>query len=124
MAADLYSVFLQGLEVFAHHGVTEAERRVGQRYRIDIDMEVRGTATVTDNVTNTVDYTEVATLIQSRMTAISCSTVERLASLVAEEILADYPGVQEIRLRIAKKLPPMPGIVEAAGVELRLRRPE
>ncbi len=51
---------VSGLSLYTHHGVTPAEREIGQRLVIDLRLEVGEVdATVTDLVEDTVDYGEV-----------------------------------------------------------------
>ena len=51
------TIEITGLSLYTHHGVTEAEREVGQRLVLDLRLEVgECDATVTDMVEDTVDY--------------------------------------------------------------------
>ena len=50
------TIELQGLVVFGHHGYLEEERRLGQRFLVDLWVDVAGNATETDRIDETVDY--------------------------------------------------------------------
>ena len=51
------TVEITGLSLYTHHGVSAAEREVGQRLVLDLRLEVgECDATVTDMVDDTVDY--------------------------------------------------------------------
>ena len=56
-AAESVTVEISGLSLYTHHGVSEAEREIGQRLVIDLRLDVGETdATVTDSIEDTVDY--------------------------------------------------------------------
>ena len=50
---------LRGLEVFGYHGAEDDERRLGQPFLYDVELEV-GDRGVSDRLDDAVDYTEVA----------------------------------------------------------------
>jgi 7,8-dihydroneopterin aldolase/epimerase/oxygenase len=57
-------VELRGLSIYTHHGVTEAEREVGQRLEIDVSFDVPDCdALLTDRLEDTVDYAAVTDLV-------------------------------------------------------------
>ena len=49
-------VELRGLEVFGYHGVEEEERRIGQPFLFDVELEV-GERGANDRLEEAVDYT-------------------------------------------------------------------
>ena len=60
----------RGLSLYTHHGVTAAEREVGQRLVLDLRLDVgECDATVTDLVEDTVDYGEVCERRRARRPA-------------------------------------------------------
>ena len=70
-----------GLSLYTHHGVSEAEREVGQRLVLDLRLDVGETdATVTDSIEDTVDYAEVCQLVALVAQQRSHKTLERLCS--------------------------------------------
>ena len=116
-------VFLEELEFYAYHGVSEAEQSVGHRYVASVDLLVQERASETDDVHDTVDYGEVGQLIESVSKETQFKTLERLGSQICEELFATYPTIKEVRLELAKRLPPMPNIAERAGVRIeRVRK--
>lgn len=116
--ATTVTVEIQGLSIYTHHGVTAAEREIGQRLILDIRMEVGETdATVTDRVEDTVDYgavCEFAALVAQQR---SFHTLERLASEIAERVLVRFP-VEVISVKATKPEPPIALTVEEVSVEV------
>lgn len=112
-------VKLIGVEIFGHHGVTKAEQSIGQKFRIDVEMFLDlSVAGKSDNVKDTVDYTEVYKTIES----ITHSRRYRLIEAMAEEICSalgkQFPMVDTIRVRIKKPGAAIGGILDHAEVEI------
>lgn len=118
----MFVVFVRGLEFYAFHGVPEAERQVGHRYRVDLELRVEGSADETDDVADTVDYGKVALRVTQLGTGERCRTVERLARKIGEALLDENPALSSIWISVAKPLPPAPVIAEEAGCELEMTR--
>ena len=54
-------IALTGLRVFGHHGVFDFERREGQDFVVDVELELdTSPAAASDDVTDTVHYGELA----------------------------------------------------------------
>src|SRR6059036_1485197 len=85
------TVEIVGLSLYTHHGVSAAEREVGQRLVLDLRLEVgECDATVTDLVEDTVDYAAVCERVALVAQQRSYKTLERLCSAVADRLLADF----------------------------------
>jgi 7,8-dihydroneopterin aldolase/epimerase/oxygenase len=111
-------VEITGLSLYTHHGVTEAEREVGQRLVVDLRMEVGEVdATVTDLVEDTVDYAEVCQAVALVAQQRSYKTLERLSAAIADRLLSNFE-VDRVMVRCAKPEPPIPLPVEEVSVEL------
>ena len=63
-------IFLKGLLVHAHHGLLSHESEVGQRFVIDLDMEIDlARAAASDHLADTVSYADVAEVTLSTFKA-------------------------------------------------------
>jgi len=112
------TVEITGLSLYTHHGVTEAEREVGQRLVLDLRLDVGETdATVTDSIEDTVDYAEVCQLVALIAVQRSHKTLERLCSTIAERLLADY-DLDGVWVKAAKPEPPIALSVDEVSVEV------
>ena len=81
------TIEIAGLSLYTRHGVTEAEREIGQRLVMDIRLEVgECDATVTDMVEDTVDYGAVCNVVALIAQQRSYKTLERLCSAVADRL--------------------------------------
>jgi dihydroneopterin aldolase len=117
-AAESVTIEITGLSLYTHHGVSEAEREVGQRLVVDLRLDIGETdATVTDRIEDTVDYAEVCQLVALVAQQRSHRTLERLCSTIAERLLADYE-LEGVWVKAAKPEPPIPLSVDEVSVEV------
>jgi 7,8-dihydroneopterin aldolase/epimerase/oxygenase len=115
-------VEIRGLSIYTHHGVSEAEREVGQRLEIDVSFDVPDCdAVLTDRLEDTVDYSEVCNIVALAATERSCKTLERLCHLIGERLMERY-ACDSVRVRAAKPEPPLPLAVEEVAVEVTHER--
>ena len=112
------TVEVNGLSLYTHHGVTAAEREIGQRLILDIRLELGEIdATVTDRVEDTVDYARVCEVAALVATQRSDKTLERLCAAIADRLLRDFDA-QAVSVKAAKPEPPIPLPVEDVSVEV------
>jgi len=112
------TVEVNGLSLYTHHGVTAAEREVGQRLIIDIRLELgENDATVTDRLEDTVDYGKVCEVAALVATQRSDKTLERLCAAIADRLLKDFDA-QAVAVKASKPEPPIPLPVEDVSVEV------
>jgi 7,8-dihydroneopterin aldolase/epimerase/oxygenase len=117
-AAESVTIEISGLSLYTHHGVSEAEREVGQRLVIDLRLDIGETdATVTDSIEDTVDYAEVCQLVALVAQQRSHKTLERLCSAIADRLLADY-DLEAVWVKAAKPEPPIALSVDEVSVEV------
>src|SRR5215469_6922973 len=116
--AESVTIEITGLSLYTHHGVSEAEREVGQRLVLDLRLDVGHTdATVTDSIEDTVDYARVCQLVALVAQQRSHKTLERLCSTIAGRLLADYE-LEGIWVKATKPEPPIALPVDEVSVEV------
>ena len=112
------SVEVTGLSLYTRHGVSDAEREIGQRLVFDIAFELdECDATATDRVEDTVDYGEVCEQVALAAQERQYRTLERLCTAVADRLI-DRFGAESVRVKAAKPEPPIPLPVEEVSVEV------
>lgn len=115
-------VELRGISIYTHHGVTEAEREIGQRLEFDISFDVPDCdAVLTDRIEDTIDYSEVCDIVVLAATERSYKTLERLCHVVGERLTGRY-GSESVRVRAAKPEPPLPTAMREVAVEVAHER--
>ncbi|MFN8162223.1 MAG: dihydroneopterin aldolase [Solirubrobacterales bacterium] len=115
-------VELRGLSIYTHHGVSEAEREIGQRLEFDISFDVPDCdAVLTDRLDDTIDYSEVCDIVALAATERSYRTLERVCQVVGERLMERF-GSDSVRVRAAKPEPPIPLAVREVAVEVTHER--
>ncbi|RKU33754.1 dihydroneopterin aldolase, partial [Candidatus Poribacteria bacterium] len=100
----------------------EAERQLGQKYEIDLElMTDLATAGKTDDLTYTIDYAQVVQLAIEIGTQGSFQLFEALAEAIAESIFAQFQ-IEEVRIAVKKLSPPIAPTLTYAGVEIHRKR--
>ena len=111
-------VRLTNMIFYGHHGVGEAEREVGGRFSIDVEMvlDLRA-AGAGDDLEKTVDYAAVYDLVRRIESHRNYRLLEALAERIAGGVLAGFP-VDEVTVRVRKNSVPIVGILDCAEVEI------
>jgi 7,8-dihydroneopterin aldolase/epimerase/oxygenase len=111
-------LLLEDVRFYGHHGVSKAEQTVGVWFSVDAELAVDLTpAAVSDDLASAVDYGAVARRIVEVGTEGRVNLIERLAGLIAQTLLREFPA-REVRVRVRKLTPPLQGLVGTPSVEL------
>lgn len=105
----------------AHHGVLPQEHAVGALFQVSIEAETANErSTETDQLTDTVSYADMAVAVRQEMEQPS-QLLEHVAGRIARRLLADFPTLSSVRVRLTKQNPPITGLqCDGAGVEICL----
>jgi dihydroneopterin aldolase len=115
-------IALTGITVFGRHGVLEHERRFGQTFRIDAELEVDlTTAGASDALTDTVDYGALSAALAEVVRDEQHDLIERLATRLVEVCLSDA-RVQAATVTVHKPHAPVPVTVDDVAVTIRRAR--
>ena len=96
------TIELVGLVLFGHHGYLEAERRLGQRFLVDLWVDVDDAAVASDDIEDTVDYRQLAALVREVFAGPERLLLEKLAGAVADGVLERFPAAKRVRVRVRK----------------------
>src|SRR5437763_16841032 len=115
--------FITGVVVQARHGVMEHETAVGQRFVIDLELFADlSDSSRTDRLADTVSYSNVVATATAAFKNTNYKLLERAAGAVAEAILAAFPRISAIKVRVHKPHAPIAAIFEDVGVVLMRTR--
>lgn len=113
------TIAITGLEVFGHHGVLPHERAFGQRFRIDVRLEVDLEAAArSDDLVDTVDYGTLSAEVAAIVGGEPCDLIETVAGRIATRCLDD-PRVMGVEVTVHKPNAPLPVVAEEVAVTLR-----
>lgn len=112
---------LRGLRLSARCGVLPEERERDQPLEFDLDLGLDlARAGSTDALADTVDYGAVCDLVAVVCAREAPLLLERLAEMVAAEILAATPTVT-VTVAVRKLRPPVPQQLATCGVRITRR---
>jgi dihydroneopterin aldolase len=112
-------IFIQGLNVHARHGLLDHEAQLGQRFVIDIDLQVDlSDAASSDDIGQTIDYASVVATATEAFLASRHVLLERAAAAIADGILDVHMRASAVRVTVHKPQAPITAILEDVGIEL------
>lgn len=99
-----HTIFIERLSIDARIGILEHELRSTQPIWVDCELEVTPPTTINDHdIRSVLDYRQVRELIIEHSTARHIHLVETLGEQLVNAMLAQFPSIQTVRLRIRKK---------------------
>jgi 7,8-dihydroneopterin aldolase/epimerase/oxygenase len=115
---------LRGLTVRGHHGVLEHERRDGQDFVVDVTVWIDlDTAAATDDLSDTMDYGELAGRVAAVVGGPARNLIEAVAADVAEDVMRDE-RIHAVEVVVHKPQAPIPlSFNDVSVVARRSRRP-
>lgn len=113
-------IILADLAFYGNHGVLAAEKKLGQKFFIDVELKTDlRKAGQSDEVKETVNYAEVYKIIKTITEDRTYDLIEALAENIAQEILTEFSAVVEVKIKIKKPEAPLEGIFDYVGVEIK-----
>lgn len=110
-------ILLENVEFYAYHGVYAEERERGNDFIVNIRLVADlARASFSDDLNDTVNYARVYELLKEEMD-IPSNLLEHVAGRIIRRIKAEMQ-VDEVKVKISKKNPPIDGKVEMASVVL------
>ena len=117
---DVLSIL--GIEVYAHHGVFDHERRDGQPFVIDLVLGVdTRAAAASDDLRDTVDYGSLVDHVVSEVSRDPVDLIETLAQRIASACLLDG-RVQWARVTVHKPDAPIQATFRDVQLTITRRR--
>ncbi len=101
---------------YAHHGVMEQEKIVGNEFTVNLKIEVDlSDAIETDCIEHTISYADLLHLVGEEM-SIASQLLEHVAGRIVKRIKSSYPQIEKVELKLSKRNPPMGGQIESASI--------
>jgi dihydroneopterin aldolase len=113
-------VGLEGLEVYAYHGVHAEERQLGNRFTVDIWADVAATVPP-EQLADTLDYGVLGSIAQQHLEQ-PTPLLETLCWAIARQVLDQCPLALVVQVRLRKHNPPLGTLCQASFAELTLNR--
>ena len=116
-------IIISGLEVFANHGVYPAENELGQKFVVSATLYTNlQPAGERDDLDRSINYGEVCHTIDGFLRAHTFKLIEAAAEALAARLLAEYPTLIAVRLKIEKPWAPIGLPLASVAVEIERTR--
>ncbi len=111
-------VSLKNMSFYAYHGAFDAERQLGQRFEVDVDIrtDVRR-AGETDDLSDALNYVNVYNIVKDVMEGPPLNLLEAIAERIAARILASF-DIVDVTVRVRKPAAPVGGLFDYSEVEI------
>jgi dihydroneopterin aldolase len=96
-------IILKDLQVFARHGVLPEEKRLGQRFAVDVTayLDLRP-AGASDDYNKTICYDAMTQAVTETLTQRRFRLIEAAAEAIAATVLARFPAVERVAVEVRK----------------------
>lgn len=122
IAFQYASVSLEGLEFFAYHGFYEEERKIGNRYTVDITVEATvEKAAENDALQHTINY-EILYQIAVEVMKTPALLLEHIAYQMIQKVFAAFGTAEVVEVVVRKHNPPIGGVCNASKIVLKMKR--
>lgn len=117
------TIRLKNIRIFAKHGVLPEERKLGQRFEIDLCcwLNLEGIHK-SDDLGQTVDYSELHDEIIAIAEGKPFQLIEALAHELCTRLLEKHPKLERVELEIRKPAAPIDGYLDYAAVCVTMNR--
>jgi dihydroneopterin aldolase len=117
-------LLLEGMEFFGYHGDIEAERSLGGRYSVDVELsaDLRA-AGRSDSIEDTIDYVRCFQVVRELVENQQFRLLEAMAEAIAQALLREHGRASSVKVRVAKQ-PPVRGSFQRFAVEVERGRGE
>ncbi len=116
-------VLIEGMVFEGTHGVHPEEQVTPQPFEVDVELSLNlQPAGLSDDLALTADYARVYDVCRQVVESTRFNLLEALAEAITEELLAGFPAVDAIAVRIRKPKVDLGGPFRSAGIEIHRRR--
>lgn len=117
-------IVVTGLELWGYHGVFDREKRDGQRFLIDLDIELdTAGAAGSDDVADTLNYAELIDAVEAVVTGEPVDLIETLAANVLA-VVWRFPQPVAATVTVHKPGAPVSQKVADIAITVTRNRPE
>lgn len=111
-------IVLNGMRFYAFHGCFAEEQKIGTYFIVDVAFETdTSRAQQSDDIADTVSYLDVYQTVKHEM-MIPSHLLEHVGDRIGEALLASYPAIEQVCVKVSKLNPPLGGQLDSVTVEI------
>jgi dihydroneopterin aldolase len=114
-------ILITGISAKGFHGVLPEEQKNGQIFIVDLELNTKLTG-MKDKLSKTVNYAEVAKLVEEEITGDPVQLIESLAEQIGKLILKKFSKVKSVRVIVHKPSAPIPVKFNDVSVSILVKR--
>ena len=116
-------ILLEGMAFYGYHGVNPSEKKDGQPFVVDLEMEIDlKAAGDSDNLDDTVDYSQAYGIVKMIIEGQSRNLLESVAEALAQNLLHSLP-VDGVKVKVTKPQVHIEGaVLKGSSVEIHRQR--
>ncbi len=112
-------IHIKNATFYAYHGTVRDEQNLGGKFEVDLDMFCDlSAAEANDSLKQTVDYEKVYAFLQKIVLEKKYYLLEALGNTIAKKLLAEFPKVSRVVVKVRKPHPPVKGVIDWVEVEI------
>lgn len=101
-------ISIKGIKGFGYHGVFDFEKRDGQDFYVDLEIEIDlSVASRSDLLTDSVDYSLLTAIAKEAIEKLQFDLIERLAGFIADTIKENFSAIKKIAVTVHKPSAPV-----------------
>lgn len=110
---------LKNMVFYGYHGVYSAEKELGQRIEVDVELvsDLTG-AGKADDFDQTIDYVDIFTMVKEIVEEGQYNLMEGIATAILDQLNSSY-DLEQVTVRVRKPQPPVGGLMDCLEVEVR-----
>ncbi|MBM3707488.1 MAG: 2-amino-4-hydroxy-6-hydroxymethyldihydropteridine diphosphokinase [Actinobacteria bacterium] len=137
----MFEIIIKNLKLFGYHGVNISEKKEGQEFLFNISIKLNKKSFIAggehnrfcdkhgsgqgnkydDNISSTVNYSDIIELVKEANSSKSYDLLETLAEFIAQKIISYSPLISEVQVKVEKTSPPIKEKLESVGVIFNLK---
>jgi dihydroneopterin aldolase len=112
-------ISIKGIEGFGFHGVFDFEKRDGQNFYVDLDIDINlNLASKSDKLEDTVNYALFTTIARQVIEGEPVNLIEKVAGMIADQILEVSPKIERVAVTVHKPKAPVDEKVDDISVTI------
>lgn len=117
---EMDQIIIKDLEIYSNHGVYKEEKVLGQKFLVSAILYTdTKRAGVSDRIEYSVNYGEVSHRIAEIMEKNTFDLIERVAEVIAKDLLLRYHLIQKVEIEVKKPWAPIGMPIQSVAVKIQ-----
>ncbi len=123
----MFKIIIKDLKLYGYHGVNPEEKTNGQDFLFNVKLSlseqaVRAGDYYKDDLAETVNYSEIISIIKEINSSSKYDLLEALSGKMADEILSYSPLIDRVSIKVEKVNPPVKEDIGSVGVKCSIEK--